>query len=154
MGKFLKPGKVVIILAGRYAGRKAVIVKTFDEGSSSRRFGHCLVAGIDKYPRKLTKSMSKAKTAKRSAIKPFVQFINFNHVMPTRYQTDLEVKSLKLATGATVDLNEKAVTDPARRALVLKSLRELLEAGYKEQDSRKPGKHAEGVAYLYTRLRF
>lgn len=27
MGKFMKPGKVVMVLAGRYAGRKAVIVK-------------------------------------------------------------------------------------------------------------------------------
>uniref|UniRef100_K7EQQ9 Ribosomal protein L27 n=1 Tax=Homo sapiens TaxID=9606 RepID=K7EQQ9_HUMAN len=33
MGKFMKPGKVVLVLAGRYSGRKAVIVKT---GSLSR----------------------------------------------------------------------------------------------------------------------
>ena len=32
MGKFLKEKKVVIILNGRYAGKKAVIVKNFDEG--------------------------------------------------------------------------------------------------------------------------
>lgn len=38
----LKTGKVVVILAGRYAGRKAVIVKTFDDGNSARKFGHCV----------------------------------------------------------------------------------------------------------------
>ncbi len=27
MGKFIKPGKVVLVLGGRYAGRKAIIVK-------------------------------------------------------------------------------------------------------------------------------
>ena len=27
MGKFMKPGKVVLVLGGRYAGRKAIIVK-------------------------------------------------------------------------------------------------------------------------------
>ena len=27
MGKFLKPGKVVLVLGGKYAGRKAVIIK-------------------------------------------------------------------------------------------------------------------------------
>ena len=27
MGRFMKPGKVVLVLGGRYAGRKAVIVK-------------------------------------------------------------------------------------------------------------------------------
>ena len=32
MGKIMKAGKVVLVLAGRYAGRKAVIVKPNDEG--------------------------------------------------------------------------------------------------------------------------
>lgn len=33
MGKFMKPGKVVMVLAGRYAGRKAVIVKVSVQGT-------------------------------------------------------------------------------------------------------------------------
>jgi ribosomal protein L14E/L6E/L27E len=36
MGKIMKAGKVVLVLAGRYAGRKAVIVKPNDEGKSYR----------------------------------------------------------------------------------------------------------------------
>ena len=35
MVKFIKPGKVVILLAGRYAGRKALIVKQQDDGKKS-----------------------------------------------------------------------------------------------------------------------
>merc|ERR1719461_1595077 len=31
MGKFLKSGKVVLVLAGKFAGRKAVIVKSYDD---------------------------------------------------------------------------------------------------------------------------
>merc|ERR1712137_805075 len=54
--KFIKPGKVVVLLAGRYAGKKAIIVKTFDEGTREREFGHCLVAGIDRYPLAVSKS--------------------------------------------------------------------------------------------------
>jgi ribosomal protein L14E/L6E/L27E len=54
MVKFLKASKVVVLLQGRYAGRKAVIVKNFDEGTSSRPYGHALVAGIAKYPRKVS----------------------------------------------------------------------------------------------------
>ena len=27
MGKIMKPGKVVLVLGGRYAGRKAVVIK-------------------------------------------------------------------------------------------------------------------------------
>ena len=40
----LKGGKVVVLLAGRYAGKKAIVVKTYDADStdSERKFGHCL----------------------------------------------------------------------------------------------------------------
>jgi len=48
----IKSGKVVVVLAGRYAGRKAVVAKTF-ESNSDRRFGHALIVGIDRYPRKV-----------------------------------------------------------------------------------------------------
>lgn len=50
----IKSGKVVVLLAGRYAGRKAIVVKPFDEGSESRKFGHAIVAGIDRYPRRVS----------------------------------------------------------------------------------------------------
>ena len=66
--KFLKAGKVVLLLNGRMAGKKAVIVKTFDEGTADRPYGHCLVAGIQKYPLKITKQMSEKKIAKRSKV--------------------------------------------------------------------------------------
>ena len=49
---FLQPNKVVVVLNGRYAGHKAVVVKNFDEGTSSRPYGHALVCGIANYPRK------------------------------------------------------------------------------------------------------
>lgn len=64
--KFLKANKVVLLLNGRMAGKKAVIVKTFDDGSAERQYGHCIVAGIQKYPLKISKSMSEKKIAKRS----------------------------------------------------------------------------------------
>jgi large subunit ribosomal protein L27e len=57
----LETGKVVIVLAGRHAGKKAVVVKTFDEGNSEKRFSHCLVAGLARNPRKVTKAMSRVK---------------------------------------------------------------------------------------------
>uniref|UniRef100_A0A8C6GKS0 Large ribosomal subunit protein eL27 n=1 Tax=Mus spicilegus TaxID=10103 RepID=A0A8C6GKS0_MUSSI len=83
MGKFMKPGKVVLVLAGRYSGRKAVIVKNIDDGTSDRPYSHALVAGIDRYPRKVTAAMGKKKIAKRSKIKSFVKVYNYNHLMPT-----------------------------------------------------------------------
>ena len=53
MPKFLKPGKVVVLLQGKYAGKKAVLVKNYDDGTQARPYGHALVAGISSYPRKV-----------------------------------------------------------------------------------------------------
>lgn len=73
MGKIMKQGKVVLVLSGRYAGRKAIIMKTFDDGTSDKQYGHAMVAGIDRYPRKVHKRMGKIKIHKRSKVKPFVK---------------------------------------------------------------------------------
>lgn len=37
-----KSGKVVIVLSGRYAGRKAVVVRASDEGNKAHKFGHAV----------------------------------------------------------------------------------------------------------------
>lgn len=84
MGKFMKSGKVVLVLGGKYAGRKAIIVKNYDDGTQDRQYGHALVAGIDKYPLKVKSKMGKKQVAKRSKVKTFVKVINYNHLMPTR----------------------------------------------------------------------
>lgn len=104
MVKVMKSQKVVIVLAGRYAGRKAVVIKVkkivyffftsikilgfrlkpYDEGSTERGYGHALVAGIARYPRTVTKRMGKKKQARRNRVKPFVKVINYNHLMATR----------------------------------------------------------------------
>ncbi|XP_037589961.1 60S ribosomal protein L27-like [Cebus imitator] len=89
MGKFMKPGEVVLVLSGRYSGHKAVIVKNIDDGTSDRPSGHALVAGIDSYLRKVTAAMGKNKITKRSKIKSFVKVYNYNHLMPTRYSVDI-----------------------------------------------------------------
>lgn len=69
----MKNSKVVIVLSGRYAGRKAIILKTYDEGTMDNKFGQALVAGIDRYPRRVCRRMNKAKVHKNSRIKPFVK---------------------------------------------------------------------------------
>merc|ERR1712172_397771 len=85
----------LVLLNGRYAGKKAIVVKPFDDGSKPRPFGHALVAGVDRAPLKVTKKMSKKKITKRTKVKPFVKYVNYNHLMPTRYSvpTELSVTS-------------------------------------------------------------
>merc|ERR1712224_158640 len=92
MGKFIKYGRVVILLAGRFAGKKAIVVKSHDEGNKERKFGHALVAGIERHPKKVTKKMNKKKISKRNNIKPFVKYVNLNHIMPTRFAISGELE--------------------------------------------------------------
>ncbi|XP_051010520.1 60S ribosomal protein L27-like [Acomys russatus] len=89
MGKSMKAGKVVLVLAGHYSKHKTIIVKNIDDGTSDRPDSHALVAGIDRHPRKVIAAMGKKKIAKRSKIKSVVKVYNYNHLMPTRYSVDI-----------------------------------------------------------------
>ena len=60
-----QPNKVVVCLHGRYAGHKAVIVKNFDEGTTTRPYGHALVCGIANYPRKVRTATRHATVTRR-----------------------------------------------------------------------------------------
>ncbi|ERN01998.1 60S ribosomal protein L27-3 [Amborella trichopoda] len=135
MVKFLKPNKAVILLQGRFAGRKAVIVRAFDEGTRDRPYGHCLVAGIAKYPKKVIRKDSAKKTAKKSRVKVFVKLVNYNHIMPTRYTVDVDLKDI--ITLEILQSHDKKVTT-AKEA----------KAGFEERF--KNGKNR----WFFTKLRF
>ncbi|EEF30023.1 60S ribosomal protein L27 [Ricinus communis] len=92
--KFLKPNKAVVLLQGRYAGRKAVIVRSFDDGPRDRPYGHCLVAGISKYPPNVLKKDSAKKTTKKSKVKAFMKVVDYSHSMPTGYTLDVDLKDV------------------------------------------------------------
>ena len=49
------------MLAGRRAGKKAVIVKSFEDGKKGGKpYPHALVAGVERCPLKVHKSLDKA----------------------------------------------------------------------------------------------
>ncbi|XP_074659230.1 large ribosomal subunit protein eL27-like [Tubulanus polymorphus] len=123
MGKFLKSGKVVLVLAGKYAGRKAVVVKNYDDGTQDKPYGHALVAGIDRYPRRVTKKMSKKKIKQRSKVKAFVKVYNFNHLMPTRYSVDVPMEKQTV--------NKDAFRDPALKRKAVREVKGKFEERYK-----------------------
>ncbi|KAL1922677.1 60S ribosomal protein eL27 [Calcarisporiella thermophila] len=136
MPKFLKPGKVVIILQGRYAGKKAVIVKNYDEGTKDRPYGFAVVAGVERAPLKVTKRMGQKLIAKRSKVKPFVKMVNYNHLMPTRYGLELE----NLKTAVTLE----SFKEPTQRKDAKKNIKKMLEERY------TTGKNK----WFFTKLRF
>ncbi len=127
--------RVVILLTGRHAGKKAAIVRNYDDGAGGRRYGHALVVGLARAPRKVTRKSSEAKQAKASKLRAFVKVVNYTHVMPTRYTLDVD---LKTAVGAD------ATDSPAKRAEARKASKELLEEKFKTGKNR----------WFFTKLRF
>ncbi|CAB39364.1 60S ribosomal protein L27 [Schizosaccharomyces pombe] len=136
MVKILKPGKVALITRGRFAGKKVVILQAIDQGSKSHPFGHAVVAGVERYPLKVTKSMGAKRIARRSRVKPFIKVVNYNHLMPTRYA--LELDNLKgLITADTFK-------EPTQRSAARKTVKKTFEEKYQSGKS----------AWFFTPLRF
>merc|ERR1711957_337429 len=146
-GKFIKSGRVVVLLQGRYAGKKAIVVKTFDDGSKARHFGHALVAGVDRAPLKVTKRMSKKKISKRTRVKPFVKYVNYNHLMPTRYQVPAEMQPATLVTDQQMDSNDGRIE--AR-----KYVKQLFQEKFVQPPPDKSGRPSKDVIYMKKKLRF
>ncbi|VDM93889.1 unnamed protein product [Onchocerca ochengi] len=136
MGKIMKPGKVVLVLGGRFAGRKAIIVKAYDEGSSDRAYSHALIAGIDKYPLMVTKRMGKKKIKSRSKLRPFVGIASYSNLLPTRYSVDVTLdKNL---------VNKDVLKEPGKKR------RARMEVKSKFEERYKTGKNR----WFFTKLRF
>ena len=132
----MKQGKVVLILSGKYAGRKAVVLKNYDDASKDHPFAHAFVAGIDKYPLKITRAMSKKKQATRMKIRPFVKVYNYNHLLPTRYSVDIGwEKNI---------VNKDCLKDPSKKKKARREVKAKFEERY------KPGKNK----WFFTKLRF
>ena len=116
----MKKGRVVILLAGRRAGKKAIIIKQVDEGKKNRKFGHTLVAGVERAPRKVTRRMSDKKIKRASRVKPFVKYVNYTHLLATRFtvKEDFDFKNI---------VTEEALEAPEERKAMLKALKGKLE---------------------------
>lgn len=103
------------------------------------------VAGIDRYPRKVTRSMGKNKLKKKSKIKPFVKYVNYNHIMPTRYVADIDLKKV---------LDDEVLANPESRIESRKTIKKVFEERYLNQAACKSEKKAAGVSFFFKKLRF
>ncbi|KAH8876291.1 60S ribosomal protein L27 [Schistosoma japonicum] len=115
--RLMRPGVVVLVLAGRYAGRKAIVIKSYDEGSGDKPYGHALVVGIDRYPRRILKRMGKKRMESRCKIKPFVKVVNYNHLMPTRHSVNIVFDTKVINKNA---LGDKSLRKKAKLEAKLK----------------------------------
>jgi large subunit ribosomal protein L27e len=76
--------------------------------------------------------MPRRKIAKRSRVKPFLKTINLNHLMPTRYNIDLD---LSFITDSKKAKNNK---------IAKKNLKKLLENKYQSGKNK----------WFFSKLRF
>lgn len=65
--------------------------------------------------------MSKKKVERKSTVKPFVKYVNYNHMLPTRFiiKDDLDFKTI---------VNDDKMADPNARKAMKKELKSLMEA--------------------------
>ena len=107
---------------------QVVIIQPVDNGNKTHPYGHALVAGIERYPSKITRRMSKTRQEKRSKVKPFIKVINYNHLMPTRYTLELE--------GLKAVLNADTFKEVSQREDAKKTVKKVLEERYTSGKNR------------------
>jgi len=157
MKKIMKPGRVCILLAGRRAGKKAVIVKNFDDGKKGgKQYPHALVAGVERAPLKVHKKMSEKKIARRSKVKPFVKLVNYNHLLPTRFKVTGEFASKGQELKQIV--TEDKLGNPETRKALKQTVKEIFNERYNKpndasgDDNDNSGQTA--VDFFFKKLRF
>ena len=134
MVKIFKAGKLVLVLQGRFAGHKALVLQSNETGSKDRPFPHSLVVGIARYPRKVHRRMNRKKVANRSRIQPFLKMYNHSHLLPTRYNIDLQ-KDIK---------GKVSVAEKSSKQLGLKIVKKVLQERYVEGKDK----------FFFKKLRF
>jgi len=83
MVNIYKTGRVVIVLSGKYAGKKAFVLKNSNIESLCEK--KIIILGIKKEMKKIKYNMSKRKIISNLRFKTFIKTINIKHVFPTRY---------------------------------------------------------------------
>jgi ribosomal protein L14E/L6E/L27E len=73
----------------------------------------------------VTKKASQKKIAKRSRLKAFTKVVNYNHIMPTRYTLDVDLKTVvtaeKLeATASRVEARKVSAINISYTIVILK----------------------------------
>ena len=146
----MKTGRVVILLSGRRAGKKAVIVKNFDDGKKGRQFPHALVAGVERAPLKVSKRMSDKKVKSRSRVTPFVKVVNYNHILPTRFTVTGEFA--KEGSELKAIVTEDKLSNPAARKELKKQVKSIFTERYSRPDANN--EKQPSVDFFFKKLRF
>ncbi|KAJ3032656.1 Myosin-9 [Rhizophlyctis rosea] len=90
-------GTVVFVLHTRYAGKKAVIVKQFDDATKEFVHAHAVVAGIERYPLKVTKRMGQKRVVCAALSSVFAKVGSGEWLLSARLGDLLELERMWVA---------------------------------------------------------
>lgn len=122
----IQAGRFVILLNGRHAGMKALVLASYPEPTQDRKYPHAIVLGIEKSPKKLTKDMPQKTLVKRTQIKCFIKTVNFNHILLTRHV----VKDDDFWKKVNVDQVVKSMQDSQQKKAELEAVTKVLRQKY------------------------
>merc|ERR1712080_737313 len=128
-----------------------------DDQNADRKFPHALVAGVDRYPRRVHKNLSQKKFDKKIKIKPFVKYVNLNHMMATRYtiSQELELEAFNKKVEEVIKGGEKDVLHKAdQRTLFKKDLKKIFETRYRSLNLNSTEEKADKTKSFSSKLRF
>lgn len=117
MGKFYKPGRVVVVTNGKYAGKKAIIVKSNFEQTKTRSYPHCLVVGIKKNHKKFTKKN----------FKKLDELVRSLEEVQKTGEYNVDKRSKRVRNGTTMKFSTVNMNDTRRNALVEKKKAHVTE---------------------------
>jgi large subunit ribosomal protein L27e len=104
-----------------------------------------LVAGIANNLRQVKRSFNKKKFIKKTGVKPFVKYVNQNHVIPTRFLVnDFDLKEVK-------DDNLKTAES---RVQLKKAIKKSFSESYRNLPNPKDNEKAFHIRFFFSRLRF
>ena len=104
-----------------------------------------MVAGIARNLSQVKRSYNKKKFIKRTSVKPFVKYVNQNHVLPTRFiVNDFDLKDVK---------DDNLKTKEARESL-RKNLRATFSNSLRNLPNPKDNERAGHTKFFFSRLRF
>lgn len=122
----ISTGRFVILLQGRHAGQKAVILQAYPEATEARKYPHAVVLGIEETPKQVTKAMSQEQLVKRTQVKCFVKTVNCNHFLVTRHVLKDDDFFQKVNPADII----KAMGDPAEKKAALQKAAQVLRQKY------------------------
>lgn len=120
------PGRFAILLHGRHAGKKVIVLSVFNEPSETRKYPHAIVLGIEKAPKLLSKDMTQEQMVKRTQIKTFIKTVNYNHLLLTRHV----LKEEDFWTKIKVETLIKSMDDTAEKKTALQEVSKVLRQKY------------------------